>query len=234
MKLAFKVFLLCFLAGASRPSRSPPTCTGVAAAVEHPRQCPEQLEHYAYRHDPSNEFCGRHQLLGQQEHGQPADNHLVRIILRTLSYDFNIGCTGATAAAGKVSQTSGTTTIDDDLNIGLGAISGNPISSFTMSGGSMIVATEIYVGQSNGYGSLTISGGTVTNGADPTVGGTGWTQIGRESGSGTLTMSGTGKLTCGEEFRAGWMGGTATVNMSGTSTITARPSRTWAATLAAS
>ena len=37
-------------------------------------------------------------------------------------WDFNIGCTGAAAAAGKVTQTSGTTTITDDLNIGFGAI----------------------------------------------------------------------------------------------------------------
>jgi len=221
MKLAFKVFLLCFVAGAFQDvafatdlywySSASNTRVSVlnnwdttAGGTTHPTSFVADTNFWV------NRSTGNLPTITSTYHFTYA------------LYDFNIGCTGATAAAGKVSQSSGTTIIDDDLNIGLGAISGNPISSLNMSGGSISVANEIYVGQSNGCGSLTISAGTVTNGADPTVGGSGWTQIGRESGAGTLTMSGTGKLTCGEEFRAGWMGGTATVNMSGTSTITAR------------
>jgi fibronectin-binding autotransporter adhesin len=136
--------------------------------------------------------------------------------------DFNIGVSTAANAAGKVSQTSGTVTITNNLVVGSGAITGNPTSTYNMTGGKLSAASEIYVGQAGGCGSLTIANATVTNGADPLAGGSGWTQIGREGGAGTLTMSGTGNLSCGEEFRAGWMGGTATVNMSGTSTITAR------------
>jgi autotransporter-associated beta strand protein len=136
-------------------------------------------------------------------------------------WDLNIGVSSA-GGAGSVLQTGGATNIAWNLNIGAGAIDGNPVSSMTMTGGSLNAGNEIYVGQSGGYGSLSIDNATVTNGPSPFAGGGGWTQIGREGGSGTLTMTGGSTLSAGEEFRAGWIGGTGTVDLSGTSRIIAR------------
>ena len=225
MKLAFKVFLLCFITGAFQGVVFAAAATDLywsssAGSGQRVNTTTNWNTTPTGTTHPTSFVADTNYWVNRSTGNLPAITASYQFA-NTL-WDFNIGVSSAAAAAGKVTQTGGTTTIDDNLNIGSGSISGNPISSLTMSGGSITVANEIYVGMSNGYGSLTISGGTVTNGADPTVGGSGWTQIGRGSGSGTLTMSGTGKLSCGEEFRAGWMGGTGTVNMSGTSTITSR------------
>jgi autotransporter-associated beta strand protein len=137
-------------------------------------------------------------------------------------WDLNVGLSSA-GGAGTVLQTGGATNINWNLNLGVGAITGNPVSSMTMTGGTLNAGWEIYVGQDGGSGSLSLDNATITNGSNPTAGGQGWTQIGRGSGgAGTLTMTGASTLSAGEEFRAGWMGGTGTVNLSGTSQIIAR------------
>jgi hypothetical protein len=138
-------------------------------------------------------------------------------------WDLNIGQSGA-GGAGTVLQTGGATNIKWNLNIGGGTIADNPVSSLAMTGGTLYAGNEIYVGQSGGYGSLSIDNATVTNGGydSGTDSYYGWTQIGREGGNGTLTMTGASTLFAGDQFRAGWIGGTGTVNLSGTSQIIAR------------
>ncbi len=137
-------------------------------------------------------------------------------------WDLNIGLSSQ-GGAGTVLQTGGTTNVNYNLNIGGGSIAGDPVSSLTMTGGTLNAGNEIYVGYEGGAGSLIIDNATITNGASPMDGGSGWTQIGRGGGgAGTLTMTGASLLSIGEEFRAGWMGGNSTVDLSGTSRIVAR------------
>jgi fibronectin-binding autotransporter adhesin len=135
--------------------------------------------------------------------------------------DLNIGHSNG-GGAGKLEQTGGVTNVYNLLRVGDGAIDGNPVSSLSVTGGSLYDDWEIYVGQNGGYGSLSIDNASVACGPSPSSGGYGWTQIGRDGGNGTLTMTGASTLAVGEEFRAGWRGGTGNVNLSGTSQITAR------------
>ncbi|MBN2580808.1 MAG: PEP-CTERM sorting domain-containing protein [Pirellulales bacterium] len=124
-------------------------------------------------------------------------------------WDLNIGVSGG-GGAGTVLQTGGATNINWNLNLGVGAIAGDPVSSLTMTGGTLNAGYEIYVGQSGGVASLTLDNATITSS---------YTQIGREGGDGTLTMTGASTLSASGEFRAGWMGGTGDVSLSDTSQI---------------
>ncbi len=102
-------------------------------------------------------------------------------------------------------NTAGTLAVSGELFIG---DSSGSVGGFSLESGTMTVNNKIYVGNNNGTGTLTMSGGTLTKtGGDQTF-------VGRDNGIGTLTQTG-GIITLNHDFYVGQGGGgNGTLNLS--------------------
>ena len=112
----------------------------------------------------------------------------------------------STGSQGTLNLESGTMTVNNKIYIG----NNNGTGTLTMSGGTLTKTggDQTFVGRDNGTGTLTQSGGTITLNHDFYVGqGTG--------GNGTLNLSGSAVLNTGRDFVIGREGGTGALNMTG-------------------
>ncbi|MGC4031788.1 MAG: autotransporter-associated beta strand repeat-containing protein [Tepidisphaeraceae bacterium] len=97
----------------------------------------------------------------------------------------------ASGAVGTINQTGGTFTLNRNGNftfvLGDGRSGRTPVGNYNLSGGTMTSAGEVYVGEG-----ATGTGNWVQTGGQATI--NNWIVVGRESATGTLTLSG-GTLT---------------------------------------
>ncbi|MDI9397474.1 MAG: autotransporter-associated beta strand repeat-containing protein [Candidatus Pacebacteria bacterium] len=107
---------------------------------------------------------------------------------------------------GALNLESGTMTVNNKIFIGNNQGTG----TVTMSGGSLTktAGEDTFVGRDNGIGTLTQSGGTVTLNHNLYVGQGG-------GGNGTINLSGSAVLNTGRDFVIGREGGTGSLNVTG-------------------
>ena len=135
-------------------------------------------------------------------------------------------------AVGTINQFGGTVTINRSGNFGLvlgdGRFSDGPTGIYTMTGGTLNVAGEMYAGEghtanAHGTGSFTMSGGTVNL--------NNWFVVGREGGVGTVDISGgTFNHTGGNTSIGDSAGGTDTMTLSGTGQYISTAGEFWVGT----
>ena len=90
-------------------------------------------------------------------------------------------------------NTSATLAVSGEFFVG---DSSNSVGTFSLESGTVTVNNKIFVGNNNGVGALTMTGGTLTKtGGDQTF-------VGRDNGTGTLTQSG-GTITLNHDFYVG-------------------------------
>ncbi len=152
--------------------------------------------------------------------------------------NFIVGARDGGASQGTVNQTGGSVSVASELWIGqnTNAASGRSTGTYNLQGGVIDVQDWLAVGREGGNGNLNITGGTlVKSGANNIeIGGTSGStgivtissgsldaagynaRIGMSSaGSGTLTLSGTGRATLGAVRFSYSNNGNGTVNMNG-------------------
>jgi len=142
-------------------------------------------------------------------------------------WDLEIGAVGTVnggtttvAGAGEMTQTGGTLNLRYDFSVGNGVSVGNPVSTYTMTGGvfnKQTGAGNFNIGVNGANGQFLMS-----NAAQVNMLSGGEVYVGAWSGTtgGTLTMSGTSQFnTASENFWVG-CGSSGVMTMSGTSTVT--------------
>jgi hypothetical protein len=154
--------------------------------------------------------------------GQNTGTGLLEISGGSMTVD-NWAAIGRVGGTGTMNLTGGTFT--KTASTGFSAfIVADPVGSnlpttgfVNQSGDTSLTTNEIWVGQGNGgNGTYSISGGTMTSSS--------WIAVGRESGIGTVNISGTGVVKkvggAGSHIIIGSLGGTGVVNQTGGQLLT--------------